>query len=79
MPGSTALKNGSVGLLSEDFFHWLAPGQLIHQLIEPADLLLQRMADLFDPDAADQTGDELGLGIDPGGIGKKGRIIGVLF
>ena len=44
-------------LLPQDRFHFLTPGQLIHQLVEVTYLLHQRILDFFNTVAADHTSD----------------------
>jgi hypothetical protein len=51
--------------------HRLSLGELVDKLVEIADLAGQRLLDLLDPLAADQTLDLTARGIEPGSSAKE--------
>ena len=64
-PGLTPCRRGrAVPSGAQDLLHGLALGQLVHQLVEVADLLHQRVLHLLDADPAHDTGDERGVRVE---------------
>lgn len=56
---------------AEDLLHRLASGKLVNELVEVADLLHERVADLLYADAADHAGDELPRRIQRRSLGEE--------
>ena len=59
--------------LPQDLLHRPAPGELVDQLVQVADLPHQRVFDVLDPDAAHHARDQRAVRMQGRGLGKKGR------
>lgn len=63
----------------QNLLHRLPLRQLIDQLVQPPNLLHQRVGDFFDADAADDALDLRGVGMEGGGFGEEGLEVGLPF
>ena len=72
--GRTPLSRPRHGLLAtaEDRPHPLSPGQLVDQLVHPADPLHHRVLDVLDPHSADHARDECRVRVHPRGVVEEG-------
>jgi hypothetical protein len=48
---------------AENLGHGLALGEFVHEFVKEADLLHQRVFDVFNPHAADDPGDQVAVGV----------------
>src|SRR5690606_33149361 len=63
---------------AQDARQLLPARELIHQLVEPADLLHQRVLDLLDAYAADHALDEAHVGVHTRRLGEEGLEVGTV-
>src|SRR5690606_3266228 len=64
--------------LPQDLRQLLPPGELVDQLVEVADVLHQRILDVFDPDAAHHALDQRAVRMERGCLVEEGAEVGLL-